>query len=82
MPIQCWQHATLSVLPLPCRQHAAQYEAEFFEDMAALGCRPPDVLTRVSEYIPEIVQYVQKIVANAMAYEAQGSVYFDTAAFR
>eukprot|EP00891_Asterochloris_glomerata_P005537 jgi/Astpho2/5537/e_gw1.00079.20.1_t len=62
--------------------HAAQYEAEFFEDMAALGCRPPDVLTRVSEYIPEIVQYVQKIVANAMAYEAQGSVYFDTAAFR
>lgn len=24
-----------------------RYEAEFLEDMAALGCRQPDVLTRV-----------------------------------
>lgn len=25
---------------------------------------PPDVLTRVSEYVPEVVEYVQKIVDN------------------
>lgn len=25
---------------------------------------PPDVLTRVSEYVPEIVNFVQKIVDN------------------
>lgn len=25
---------------------------------------PPDVLTRVSEYVPEIVDFVQKIVDN------------------
>jgi hypothetical protein len=35
-----------------------------------------------SEYIPEIVAYVQQIVANGMAYEACGSVYFDTQAFK
>lgn len=32
---------------------------------------PPDVLTRVSEYVPEVVQYVQKIVDNGY-----GFVYF------
>lgn len=25
---------------------------------------PPDVLTRVSEYVPEIVDFVEKVVAN------------------
>lgn len=33
--------------PAIFRAHAAKYEAEFLEDMAALGCRPPTVLTRV-----------------------------------
>ena len=35
-----------------------------------------------SEYIPEIVEYVKQIVANGMGYAANGSVYFDTQAFR
>ena len=47
-----------------------------------MGCRPPDVLTRVSEYLPEIVAYVQRIMDNGMAYEANGSVYFSTHKFR
>ena len=64
------------------REHAAKYEADFFEDLAALGCRDPDVLTRVSEYIPEIIAYVERIIANGMAYESNGSVYFDTRNFR
>ncbi len=29
---------------------------------------PPDVLTRVSEYVPEVVEYVQKIIDNGYAY--------------
>ncbi|KAG1654827.1 hypothetical protein FOA52_009108 [Chlamydomonas sp. UWO 241] len=64
------------------RAHAAKYEADFFDDLQALGCRNPDVLTRVSEYIPEIISYVEKIIANGMAYESNGSVYFDTRSFR
>ena len=57
-------------------------QAEFFEDMAALGVRMPDVLTRVVEFLPEIIAYVQRIVDNGMAYESNGSVYFDTVKFR
>ncbi len=59
------------------RDHAAFYENEFLEDMQTLGVRLPDVLTRVTEFVPQIVDYIQKIMDNGCAYEAQGSVYFD-----
>ena len=52
------------------------------QDMKSLGVRPPDVLTRVTEFIPQIVSYIQKIIDNGFAYEAQGSVYFDIRSFR
>jgi cysteinyl-tRNA synthetase len=63
------------------REHAAKYEKEYVEDMAQLGIRAPDVMTRVSEYLPEVVGMVERIVANGFAYEADGSVYFDTQSF-
>ncbi|KAF3833071.1 hypothetical protein F7725_026736 [Dissostichus mawsoni] len=42
---------------------------------------PPDVLTRVSEYVPEIVDFVKKVVSNGYGYESNGSVYFNTSKF-
>ncbi|TKC52264.1 hypothetical protein EI555_000383 [Monodon monoceros] len=57
------------------------WEAEFHKDMEALNVLPPDVLTRVSEYVPEIVDFVRKIVDNGYGYVSNGSVYFDTVKF-
>ncbi|XP_014742802.1 PREDICTED: cysteine--tRNA ligase, cytoplasmic isoform X2 [Sturnus vulgaris] len=57
------------------------WEAEFHKDMEALNVLPPDVLTRVSEYVPEIVDFVKKIVDNGYGYVSNGSVYFDTMKF-
>lgn len=64
------------------RSHAAKYEKEFFEDMAALGIRDPDVTTRVTEYIPEIIAYIEQIQKRGFAYVSKGSVYFDTTSFQ
>ncbi|XP_006893438.1 PREDICTED: cysteine--tRNA ligase, cytoplasmic [Elephantulus edwardii] len=57
------------------------WEEAFHRDMAALNVLPPDVLTRVSEYVPEIVHFVQRIVDNGYGYVSNGSVYFDTVKF-
>ncbi|VDN57754.1 unnamed protein product [Dracunculus medinensis] len=62
---------------------AKKYEDEFMNDMALLNVQPPDVLTRVSEYIPEIIKYVERIINNGYGYlTSDGSVYFDTVAFQ
>ncbi|KAF7212144.1 cysteinyl-tRNA synthetase [Nothobranchius furzeri] len=71
---QVAENSIFSVLP-------KFWEGEFHKDMEALNVLPPDVLTRVSEYIPEIVEFVDKIVSNGYGYESNGSVYFDTQKF-
>lgn len=63
-------------------KHARHYEREFMEDMEALGVREPDVLTRVTEYMPQIIAFVSKIVQRKMAYESNGSVYLSLDAFQ
>ncbi len=50
--------------------------------MQKLGCKMPSLLTRVSDFIPEITAYIDKIHENGMAYSTNGSVYFDTQAFK
>lgn len=63
------------------REHASKFESDFFREMDMLNVKSPDVLTRVSDYIPEIEQMVLKIIENGYAYESSGSVYFNTGKF-
>ena len=58
-----------------------KYENEFMDDMKRLNVGLPTVITRVSEYMPEIIAYIEKIIENGYAYESNGSVYFDVGAF-
>jgi cysteinyl-tRNA synthetase len=60
---------------------ARHYESEFHADMARLNILPAHVLTRVSEYVPEIIKFIEKIIENGYGYESNSSVYFDTIKF-
>ncbi|KAI9744022.1 MAG: hypothetical protein M1818_002756 [Claussenomyces sp. TS43310] len=61
---------------------AKKFETRFFEDMKSLNVLMPDVLTRVSEYVPQVVSFVEKIISNGFGYATpDGSVYFDINAF-
>ncbi|KNC54794.1 cysteinyl-tRNA synthetase [Thecamonas trahens ATCC 50062] len=61
--------------------HTRKYETEYLEDMEALGVRPPHALTRVSEYVDEIIEMTAKIVERGLGYVSNGSVYFATGSF-
>jgi cysteinyl-tRNA synthetase len=58
------------------------YEKLFFEDMHDLNVLDPDVITRVTEFVPEINKFVEQIIKKGFAYQTeQGNVYFDIDAF-
>ncbi|XP_043101280.1 probable cysteine--tRNA ligase, mitochondrial isoform X2 [Puntigrus tetrazona] len=58
---------------------ARMHEEEFKRDMQALRVIPPSVYMRVTDNIPQIVAFIQRIIGNGHAYvTSQGNVYFDT----
>ena len=58
-----------------------KYIAEYYKDAAALNVIPADVHPKVSESIPEIIEFVQTLIDKGFAYERNGDVYFSTRKF-
>ena len=51
------------------------------EDMAALGVMPPDIEPRATEHIDEMIAMIAALVEKGFAYESDGHVLFDVAAY-
>jgi L-cysteine:1D-myo-inositol 2-amino-2-deoxy-alpha-D-glucopyranoside ligase len=58
------------------RRLGNRWTRHFIDDMEALNVRPPDHFPRATEFIPEIVETVENLLAAGVAYAAGGSVYF------
>lgn len=58
-----------------------RFIAEYYKDAQALGIRPATVHPRATEHIPHIIDLIQRLMDNNLAYETQGSVYYRTAGF-
>jgi cysteinyl-tRNA synthetase len=54
----------------------SRYAAAYHEDLAALGVAPPDFEPRVTQYIPQIIGMIQRLIDRGHAYAAQGHVLF------
>src|SRR5580704_13910070 len=54
----------------------ARTTAIFQEDMAALGNLPPDVEPRATQYIPQMIAMIERLIASGHAYAAQGHALF------
>ena len=61
---------------------ADKYIAEYFRDADGLGIRRADVHPRVTENIPQIIEFIEELIEKGYAYESAGDVYFDTQKFK
>jgi cysteinyl-tRNA synthetase len=63
------------------QQYTAKYEQAFMEDAAMIGIEHPTIV-RATEHIPEMAEFVSKLVEKDLAYRADdGSYYFRIARF-
>ncbi len=63
------------------QQYTAKYEQAFLEDAAMIGIEEP-TLVRATEHIPEMADFVAKLVERGFAYRTDdGSYYFRIAKF-
>jgi cysteinyl-tRNA synthetase len=58
-----------------------KYTVGFHEMMRILNVQAPSIEPRATQHIIEQIEMVQAILKNGYAYEANGSVYFDTIKF-
>lgn len=61
---------------------ADKYIAAFNEDTLPLNIMPATVRPRATEHIPEIIEFVQDLIAKGYAYEVEGDVYFRAKKFK
>ncbi|MCQ9343638.1 cysteine--tRNA ligase [Corynebacterium kozikiae] len=65
----------------PWWEWVSTYEREFTKAYNILGVLPPSVEPRATGHMTQMVEYMQRLIDAGFAYEAQGSVYFDVAAW-
>ena|SRR6185312_6037139 len=63
------------------RDYADFYTAAFREDMQRLRILPARHIVRATDFIPEMVTWIERLVAGGFAYERDGSVYFRLTSF-
>ncbi len=53
------------------------YTKVFLEDMAKLNIDRPEIITKATENIEQMIEYVKEIIKNGYAYETSKGIYFD-----
>ena len=60
---------------------AGAYTDAFMDDARKLNVRPAGVYPRATEYIAQMLDLIEKLLAHGHAYEVAGTVYYDIATF-
>ena len=60
---------------------ADYYTAAWLEDEALLNILPPDVMPRATDHIGEMIELTARLIEKGLAYEVDGTVYYDVSAF-
>jgi len=61
--------------------YTAPFIGSLFADFERLGIRRADAHPRATHYVPQMIDIVRRLEERGLAYEAEGSVYFDISEF-
>ncbi len=56
---------------------AKYYSDIFFRDMGRLNIQTPEIISKATDHIAEMLEFVQGLVKNGYAYETSKGIYFD-----
>ena len=54
----------------------------YLEDMAALGSLEPNLMPRATDYIPQMISYIELLIKRGFAYPAEGHVLFSVSNYK
>lgn len=60
-----------------CEAITAKYIKAYYEDMERLGIRPASEEPKATEHVTQIVELVQQLISQGVAYRVDGDVYFE-----
>ncbi len=63
------------------KEIADRYINNFHADIARLNCASPTYEPRVTDHIPEIIQFIEELIAKGSAYQSGNDVYFRISTF-
>jgi cysteinyl-tRNA synthetase len=63
------------------RELTDRYIQAFVQDTKTLNLEPPEVMPRATDYIPQMVELVQRLEARGHTYRSDDSVYYSIATF-
>jgi len=68
-------------MEISLQQLGEKYSDAYFEDIAKLGIKKPDINPRATQHIQEIINLVQTLIDKGYAYVVDGDVYYDVSRF-
>ncbi|MCK4718786.1 MAG: class I tRNA ligase family protein, partial [Thermoplasmata archaeon] len=66
---------------IPVEDISKMYLRSFLDDMEALGVDAVNLYGKATEHIPEIIWQIETLIEKGVAYESNGSVYFEVKKF-
>jgi len=68
-------------LGIDIRTFTAPFTKAFFEDSEKLRVQRPDIITPATDYIPEMIQLVERLLKSGHAYREGDSIYYRISSF-
>lgn len=62
---------------IPMSQIAVEMTADYLSNLRELGVNQIDYLPRATDHMPQIIRFIEALIAKGHAYEVDGDVFFD-----